>query len=101
MKPTDADMRIAGEVCEAWRRNPGMAGEPDLQTRIATAMAHARESERIATLNEVNHIMNWDADECCKCFTKEHPKRNPRCQYHALEDLLAQATRARGEKGDR
>jgi hypothetical protein len=33
----------AREIITAWQANPGMAGEPDLQTRIAQALSEARQ----------------------------------------------------------
>ena len=39
-------------------------------------------------MNEIIHILNWDADHICKCYTTDYPVRNPKCQYHAISELI-------------
>lgn len=51
-----------------------------------------KEIERLKKIaNEIDHVMNWNADHICRCFTDKHPKRNPNCQYHRVEELTRQA----------
>jgi hypothetical protein len=38
LKPLPDFKAIAAEIQTQWLRNPGMAGEPDLQTRIAQGL---------------------------------------------------------------
>lgn len=42
-------------------------------------------------LNEIDHVMNWNADHICRCFTNENPRRNPNCQYHRIEEITRAA----------
>jgi predicted metal-binding protein len=62
----------------------------------------AKLEERIKSLkniaNEIDHVMNWDADHICKCFTVKAPGRNPNCAYHKVEELTRQIMLAEDDK---
>lgn len=54
----------AEKIIADWQRNPGMAGEPDLQTRIETAF---REVEADAFERAANRVEHWIEIEYLGC----------------------------------
>jgi hypothetical protein len=96
---------IAKEICKAWQANPGMAGEPDLETRIQYALndkdlfiksAWERINEKnhelaglkaqLAALTEANRVMR----EALQLYAKMKPEKIYNATGMSEDEIVAE-----------
>lgn len=69
------------------------------QSKVEQALK-AKCERYLKAINQMSIIINWNADQICRCYTNEYKGRHPTCQYHAASDAISEALKQpEGEKG--